>query len=461
MMRKKFFERTYLTTLILFLVFLNGAVLTLTLYSHERRMDATEQICLTEQYAICQAFETDYDGRGGGSDYILQVAYGDFYREKGIGLCFTDANGKVVYSSLEAGLPFPGVGSMQEGKSEAGVRYLLISESVCDGKYVLTYAKDISDLDEEFRSLFVLFLGVSVAASTLLAVVLYFLLRRLNTPLEKLRMATESLANGDFTARADESGDDEFSALAKDFNHMADQLDVHMQELQRTANEKQRMLDDLAHEMRTPLTSIHGYAEYIGGANISEEEKIDAAQYIMSESMRLKSISETLLDTAFIRENKIMPVTLSAREMILRTKEHFSERVAAGAIELKVCTDQDFDILGDEVLVELLLSNLTENALKACRKVLDRPRTIELGAVIHGEDRVLFVRDSGVGMTEDQLAHITEPFYRTDRSRSRGEGGTGLGLSLCARIAEAHHATLKFQSVPEKGTTVFVTFTTP
>ena len=64
-------------------------------------------------------------------------------------------------------------------------------------------------------------------------------------------------------------------------------------------------------------------------------------------------------------------------------------------------------------------------------------------------------------MTEDQVAHITEPFYRTDRSRSRGEGGTGLGLSLCARIAEAHHAILKFQSVPDKGTTVFVTFTTP
>jgi signal transduction histidine kinase len=350
---------------------------------------------------------------------------------------------------------------MHEGKSEAGVRYLLISESVCDGKYVLTYAKDISDMDEEFRSLFVLFLGVSLAASTLLAVVLYFLLRRLNTPLEKLRIATEGLANGDFTARADESGDDEFSALAKDFNHMADQLDLHMQELQRTADEKQRMLDDLAHEMRTPLTSIHGYAEYIGGANISDEEKIDAAQYIMSESMRLKSISETLLDTAFVRENKIMPVTLSAREMLLRTKEHFGERAAAHNIEWKMSAEQDFDILGDEVLIELLLSNLTENAIKACRKVVDRPRSVELGCIRQGDDRILFVRDSGVGMTEDQLAHVTEPFYRTDRSRSRGEGGTGLGLSLCARITEAHHAILKFQSVPEKGTTVFVTFTTP
>ena len=460
-MRKKFFERTYLTTLILFLVFLNAAVLTLTLYSRERRIEATEQICLTEQYSLCQAFEADYAGRGGGSDYILQVAYGDFYREKGISLCFTDVNGQIVYSTLEKGLTPPSTGNIQEGKSEADVHYLLISESVCEGKYVLTYAKDISDLDEEFRALFILFFGVSVVASTLLAVVLYFLLRRLNTPLEKLRIATEGLADGDFTARADEAGDDEFSALAKDFNHMADQLNMHMQELQRTADEKQRMLDDLAHEMRTPLTSIHGYAEYIGGAKISEEEKIDAAQYIMSESMRLKNISETLLDTAFVRENKIMPVTLSAKDMILRTKEHLGERALAHNIQLKVSGEQDFDIFGDEVLIELLLSNLAENAIKACRKVADRSRIVELGAVRQGDDCVLFVRDNGIGMTEDQVAHITEPFYRTDRSRSRGEGGTGLGLSLCARIAEAHHAILKFQSVPDKGTTVFVTFTTP
>ena len=460
-MRKKFFERTYLTTLILFLVFLNGAVLTLTLYSHERRIEATEQICLTEQYTLCRAFEADYDGRGGGSDYILQVAYGDFYREKGIRLCFADTQGNVLYSTLEKGVAVPAVGNMQQSKSEDGVSYFLISESVCEGKYVLTYAKDISDLDEEFRGLFILFLGVSLAASTLLAVVLYFLLRRLNTPLEKLRKATEGLANGDFTARADETGDDEFSALAKDFNHMADQLDLHMQELQRTADEKQRMLDDLAHEMRTPLTSIHGYAEYISGANITDEEKIDAAQYIMSESMRLKSISETLLDTAFVRENKIMPVTLSARDMLLRTKEHFAERAAARDVELKMSAEQDFELFGDEVLIELLLSNLTENAIKACRKVVDRPRTVELGCIRQVNDRILFVRDSGVGMTEDQLAHVTEPFYRTDRSRSRGEGGTGLGLSLCARIVEAHHAILKFQSAPEKGTTVFVTFTTP
>ena len=135
-MRKKFFERTYLTTLILFLVFLNGAVLTLALYSHERRIDATKQICLTEQYAVCQAFETDYDGRGNGSDYILQVAYGDFYREKGIGLCFTDESGKVTDVSIRPNTPM-GYESMEVYILSKKLLYALVGG--CDYLVLLCY----------------------------------------------------------------------------------------------------------------------------------------------------------------------------------------------------------------------------------------------------------------------------------------------------------------------------------
>jgi signal transduction histidine kinase len=104
----------------------------------------------------------------------------------------------------------------------------------------------------------------------------------------------------------------------------------------------------------------------------------------------------------------------------------------------------------------MLLTNLANNAIKACKG----SGKIVLSCGIENGTPFVSVSDNGVGMTEEQIMHITEPFYRTDRARSRGEGGTGLGLSLCARIAEAHHATLKFQSVPEKGTKVFVTFTT-
>ena len=446
-MKMKFFEKTYLLTLVLFLVFLNGCVLMLSFYSYDSRAEATAQVCLSEQYAIRQAFEDDYSGIGGnGSDLILQTTYGNFYRKKGIGLSFATPDGQMRYSSLAAGLTPPTTGKMGEGKGEDGVRYLLISEEICDGALVMTYAKDVSEMDEEFRRLFVTFFVVSVVSSVILAILLHLVLRRLYAPLGRLRRATEQLSRGDFSVRAEERGRDEFALLAADFNRMADQIRAQMDELQTSVDQKQRMLDDLAHEMRTPLMSIHGYAEYIGTANISDEERIDATQYIMSESMRMRSISETLLDMAFVRENDIKREPVSSRTLLYRTRDRFAMRAQSQGAEIS-CHADGAVLWGDELLLELLLSNLTENALKACREGGE----IELGVREENDAAVLYVKDNGVGMTDEQLLHITEPFYRTDRSRSRRGGGTGLGLALCDRIAQAHGGKLCFVSSPGCG----------
>ena len=99
----------------------------------------------------------------------------------------------------------------------------------------------------------------------------------------------------------------------------------------------------------------------------------------------------------------------------------------------------------------MLLYNLTENAIKACKK----GGKVKISCSPHQ----LVVEDNGKGMTPEQLTHITEPFYRTDKSRSRSEGGAGLGLALCKQIAEAHKAVIRFESVPEKGTKITVVFT--
>ena len=446
-MRMKFFEKTYLLTLVLFLVFLNGCVLMLSLYSYENRVEATEQVCLSEQYAIRQAFEADWDGVGNGSDLVLQTTYGNFYRKKGIGLCFSDPEGNIRYSSLPAGITPIEAEHMREQKSEDGVRHLLISQEICDGAFVMTYAKDISEMSEEFQRLFVTFFAVSVVSSLLLAVLLHLVLRRLYAPLARLRSVTEQLSAGDFSVRAQEDGKDEFAMLGADFNRMADQIREQMQQLRLTADQKQQMLDNLAHEMRTPLMSIHGYAEYIGTANITDEERIDATQYIMSESIRLRNISETLLDMAFVRENKISYEPLSSRALLSRTVDHFALQAQRADVTL-CCNDYNTVLWGNELLLEMLLSNLTENAIKACRG----GGIVEIGCREVLPDTVeLYVKDNGVGMTPEQLLHITEPFYRTDTSRSRRGGGTGLGLALCDRIAKAHDGTLTFLSEPGQG----------
>jgi signal transduction histidine kinase len=99
----------------------------------------------------------------------------------------------------------------------------------------------------------------------------------------------------------------------------------------------------------------------------------------------------------------------------------------------------------------MLFYNLTENAVKAC--------TSGGKAKISCAENRVVIEDNGKGMTEEQLLHITEPFYRTDKSRSRAEGGAGLGLALCKRIVYTHGADMHFESEPAKGTKVFVTFT--
>ena len=98
----------------------------------------------------------------------------------------------------------------------------------------------------------------------------------------------------------------------------------------------------------------------------------------------------------------------------------------------------------------MMFYNIIENGIKACE---DGGRV-----TISSADNRVIIEDNGKGMTEEQLKHITEPFYRTDKSRSRAEGGAGLGLALCKQIATTHQAELKFESKPQKGTKVIVSF---
>ena len=447
----KFFERTYLFTLALFLLFQIGSVFALALYTHENSVSAAKQVCSSEEQYIFQTFSGDLALTGETGVLDLQETYCAFYAQKDVLLQFVQ-NGDVTYSALPDGVKAPNEGAFWDSRTD-GRRYMLISRAVGDSGIVLTYAKDVSYLDDEFVHLSVVFVCASAVASALLAWFLYLLLRRLFAPFGELRRATASLARGDFSVRANDTGTDEFSALAGDFNTMSDKICAQMDELRATADQRQRMLDNLAHEMRTPLTGIHGYAEYICAARVSEEEKIDAAQLIMSESMRLKHVSEILLDIAFVRENKINPTELVVREMLLCTRDRLYARAEERNVTL-TCVGGDFLLCGDAVLLELLLANLAENAIKACT----HGGTVELGATCENGKKTLYVKDNGAGMTAEQLSHITEPFYRTDKARNRRDGGTGLGLALCEQIAHAHGATLSFASVLGEGTTACLTF---
>ena len=125
-------------------------------------------------------------------------------------------------------------------------------------------------------------------------------------------------------------------------------------------------------------------------------------------------------------------------------------RAEKAGVEI-TCDTAPVTVKGNETLLSMLFYNLTENAIKAC----SAGGKVKLSC---SEGRAI-IEDNGKGMTEEQLIHITEPFYRTDKSRSRAEGGAGLGLALCKQIILTHKAEMNFESKIGLGTKIIVTFT--
>ena len=450
-MKMRFWQKTYIFTLVLFLICLNIGILSLTVYTYQKNVEATETAVTAEQYYVAMSFERDYEDMTESNSYsspsLLMQSFVTYYANKGLYLAFEE-NGELIYSNFANDYTIEDNALLHTDFD--GKRHIVISSEICDGKYVMIFAKNVESLDSEFRSLMITYALTAVGVSLLLAVCLYFILKKLSGPLEKFRKTTEVIEAGDFSVTAEERGSDEFNLLAKSFNAMLAKINEQMKALEHEAERKQMLVDNMAHELRTPLTSIHGYAEYIEKANTTEEHRLIAAKYIMSESERMQKISEILLDGAFIRGNEIEMADTDLGTVITDVAEKLLMRAEKAGVEI-TCDTAPVTVKGNETLLSMLFYNLAENAIKACSV----GGNVKLSCV----DGQAIIEDNGKGMTEEQLLHITEPFYRTDKSRSRAEGGAGLGLALCKQIVHTHGAEMCFESEIGKGTKIIVTFT--
>lgn len=457
-MKMRFWQKTYIFTLVLFLICLNVGILSLTVYTYQKNVEATETAVTAEQYYVAMSFERDYKDMTESNSYsspsLLMQSFGTYYANKGLYLAFEE-KGEVIYSNFANEYDIDKNALLHTDFD--GKRHIVISSEICEDKYEMIFAKNVESLDSEFQALMLTYAFTAIGVSLLLAVCLYFILKKLSGPLEKLRKTTEVIEAGDFSVTVEEKGNDEFTLLAKSFNAMLAKINEQMAALEREAEakmieaeRKQMLVDNMAHELRTPLTSIHGYAEFIEKANTTEERRLIAAKYIMSESERLQKISEILLDGAFIRENEIEMADTDLGAVLADVAEKLEMRAEKAEVEI-TCDTVPVTVKGNETLLSMLFYNLTENAIKACSAGGKVKISCTEGQAI--------IEDNGKGMTKEQLLHITEPFYRTDKSRSRAEGGAGLGLALCKQIVHTHGAQMHFESEIGKGTKIIVTFT--
>lgn len=462
-------QRTFLTTLALFLFFFNLGIFIVSVAMFKDTLNRGEERSLSQHYFIVSALIKDIDaveGRGGDIDGSLNAllqpySYLSGNNEAGIAfyknnqLVYSGKGGTVIQSNF--------IEPPDNGNRLATIRkvdektYIIVSGKLPDpyDSYTLVYLYDTTEAVSSWNRLKNILFFAGFVLSVLFAFGLLIVLNRIFDPLKQISRTSKDIANGAYETRLPVSGHDELTEMSKSFNHMAEEIQRQMTELKNAADKKQQFVDNFAHELRTPLTAIYGYAEYMQKAVLSEDDRLSALNYIMAESRRLQTVAFQLLELANLQNNQINFEDLSVFSLFETVQQTLNNKLVEKDIEIEFSSEIE-TIPGEFCLMESMLINLIDNAIKACGK----GGHIFVRAYMDAESKTISVQDNGNGMTLEVLSQITEPFYRGDKSRNRRDGGAGLGLALCKQIASSHDAKLSFSSCPNIGTTANITFTT-
>ena len=265
----------------------------------------------------------------------------------------------------------------------------------------------------------------------------FFITKQMTRPLTAMAQAAGKMAQGDFSARAPEEGSREIVGLSKAFNQMAGQLaDLEQSRREFVAN--------VSHELRSPVTSIQGFAQGMLDGTIPPESHKQYLQVIADETHRLTKLIQGLLNLSRMENEEVslaysdFDVCELARRVIISRINQIEEK------ELEVEADLGDDpvyVHADADQIQQVIINLLDNAIK-----FTPAKGVITLSVRDGEQRVaLSVRDTGVGILPQDAPHIFDRFYKADKAHTVGKG-TGLGLAICKRIMERHGQSIRLVS---------------
>ena len=460
-MRLSFWQKSYLAALTLFLVLLNGGIFAVSAMAQRNSFAAEANGVLARQELLVQQFAQDaamVQARRPAAMPRLAQMYVRRYGQQNLFVRVAQGQ-NILASSLPEDMPLteaPEQDARIHSVQHIGdARMLCVTQSVQVGEVPFTVecAADMTAFFTQWDKLAVRCCALSAAMSALFAILLYILLQRFARPLVALAVQAQRIASGDYSARSGVQATDEVGALARAMDEMASKTQHTVARLEAAAQEKQRLVDNLAHELRTPLTAIGGYAEYIGHAELPEEERYEAVQYILSQTRRLSSMSERLLQMAMVGGGSVRCGPVALARLLAAVERTIRPKAEVRNVALYVHAPP-IDVQGDSTLLESLFLNLVDNAVKACSP----GARVDICAEWASQGVRVRVTDTGCGMDSQALSHLGEAFFRADKARSRADGGAGLGLALAFAICEAHGACLSFASKPGAGTTAAVQF---
>ncbi len=215
-------------------------------------------------------------------------------------------------------------------------------------------------------------------------------------------------------------------------------------------NFRREFISNVSHELKTPLTSIHGYAETLLDDEFSDIETAKHfLEIIENESARMSRLINDLLDLQKLEEGKVkFDITeIDLSKVVEYVSKIVKPMTDSLSVELRTLCNGNVKIKGDfDRLVQAVL-NLTDNAVKYTSQKENGPKIVEVSCgFFNDKECIIKVKDTGIGIPADSLSRLFERFYRVDKARSRKVGGTGLGLSIVKMIVEAHRGRIEISS---------------
>lgn len=333
-------------------------------------------------------------------------------------------------------------GTFRASTLTVGIPILYDNNTVLGGVFVSMPVPEIHQLRSGVLQIF-LFSVSLVLAVTL--VIIYTMSARITRPLKTLNNAAKAIADGHFEKRVYLNETTELGELGDSFNKMADSIE-QLETMRRS------FVANVSHDLRTPMTTIGGFVQGILDGTIPPEKQNQYLTIVLDETKRLSRLVNELLDISKMEQGSF---TLELRdfninEMIRLSVIKLEKRITEKNIQLSVSFQtEDQWVTADKDHIQRVLTNLMDNAIKFTQE----GGFIDIRTGKTDRNKVFVsIQNSGIGIAHEDLAHVFDRFYKTDKSRSLDKNGTGLGLYIAKSIIKEHGETIWAESEPDEFT---------
>jgi signal transduction histidine kinase len=306
--------------------------------------------------------------------------------------------------------------------------------------------------ERDFARMKYLFVLASIISITITGLLIYYLSRRITAPLREMNRVAHQIAKGQFDQRVKVKTSDELGQLGESFNYMA-------RELASLDQMRKDFVANVSHDLRSPLTSIHGFVRAFLDHTIPKDREHHYLSAMKEQTERMIKLVNDLLDMARIEAGQleIRPVIFNLSELVRQVIARMEPEFVKSQIDIDLISEEgeDLHVFADPDRIDQVIVNLIHNAMQFS------PSSTHVEVILKKEDKaIVSVRDYGSGIKKEDIKHIWKRFYKADKARSKKQG-TGIGLSIVKHILDLHQTSIHVDSQEGKGTTFAFTLSLP